>query len=127
MKPIRPINIHTKNEVLNLKEGSYYVNILGGWLIFSNGFSIKLLSELTKNQIEIKRAKWPVQDFEFGKRSKRYYEFVIKKNGNYILEFVNPTMLKVKRSNVAVFPPFSFFNKEQPNNDLSITIVKKSG
>jgi hypothetical protein len=127
MSPIRPINIHTKNEVLNLAEGSYYVNILGGWSIFSNGFSIKLLSEITKDQVDIKRAKWPVQDFDFGKRSKRYYEFVIKKKGNYILEFVNPTKLKVRGSNVAIFPPFSFFNKEKPNNELSITIVKKNG
>lgn len=102
------------------------MNILGGWLVALNGFSIKLLSQQTNDTIEVKRAKWPVQDIEFGKRSKRCYEFVIKKNGKYILEFVNPKMLKVKRSNVAIFPPFSFFNKEQPNTDLSITLVKKN-
>jgi hypothetical protein len=125
MKKIPTINIHSKKNSIMLSQGKYHIDIIGGFLIKKTKFKIKILRVSDKSLVPIKIVRFGYQGFESGKRTKRYYEFYIKKTDNYLLEFINPEKLIVKRSNVLFFP-FNFFNKIIPNKKIEIKIEIKS-
>ena len=114
-----PINIHTQGKKLNLPKGKYHIHIIGGWSVTENAFLVRFIRELDGETIHVSRASWPLQGFEFGKRSKRYFEFEIKQSGVYLVELIHPKTLVVKKSNLF---PFNLLQKPVDNATLSILI-----
>ena len=126
MKELPLINIHSKMETLSLESGKYYINIIGGFLVKKSNFKIKITKIPNKGEISTNKAKFPLQSFDYGKRTKRCYEFKINEKGKYSLEFKNSRNLVVKRSNAAIFFPFNLFNRTIPNEQIEIRIIPKT-
>lgn len=114
-----PIKITEENVSLPLKEGSYYIDILGGWKIELNYFSISLIDSKTKHELETNRIGIRVQSYKFGNKSKRIYKFKVDKAGEYRLIFRNIDSLKVKESNLFIS---SLFMKHKDVEELMIYI-----
>lgn len=122
MEPIQ-INIHTNTEIF-LKEGKYHINIVGGWKIEFNGFSIEL-EHLDRPLVVIaNRSFWPVQFFWRGRRAKRIFTFEIKEKGNYGLRFINSINLEVRHSNLRTLM-HRIFTEPVKNKNLSVVIKPK--
>lgn len=47
------INIHAQNQELTFNEGYYHLDVLGGWSVNKNGFSLLLNNKKTGNAIVI--------------------------------------------------------------------------
>jgi hypothetical protein len=120
----RPINIHSKNELVDLEPSRYRIYALGGFGVKLRQFSISFKHTETGELIQCKRSFWPVQTFAFGKRAKRIFVFDIQKEGSYEVLFENPTSLKIKHSNL---PISSIFSKPMANEEIEILISKKIG
>ena len=116
---IKPIDIYNQNTLLKLREGKHYVDFLGGWSVNTNGFRIVLKNINTGKLIKIERTFWPVQNFEFGKRSLRYFEFHIPHDDTYSMKFIGSNNIQIKRSNV---PFFSLLSSAIANMDIMVYI-----
>jgi len=117
-----PITIHAQEQKLNLPKGNYYIHILGGWSVTEIGFRIRFIRQSDGKIIQVRRAIWPINAIESGKRSKRYYDFEINESGEYCIEFINPQALVVKRSNLFLV---NLLEKPVNNELLSISISLK--
>lgn len=121
---MRPININSKGEIVNLKASRYRIYAIGGFGANLNQFSISLKHTETSTSIICKKAFWPVQAFAFGKRAKRILIVDIPKEGNYEVLFDNPETLRIKHSNL---PVSSMFRKPLTNDQIEILITEKLG
>lgn len=122
MEPIQ-INIH-KDQDIFLEEGRYRVNIIGGWGVKLNGFSIEL-EHLDRALLVIaSRSFWPVQSFWKGRRAKRVFTFEIKEKGNYEFRFINSNNLLVRHSNLRTLMQ-RIFDDPIENKNLSVVIKSK--
>lgn len=74
-----------------------------------NNFSVVLREVNGEAVIKPKVTFWKIQSFAFGKRSKQIVSFEVVKSGTYEIEFLNPSDLKVKRSNLMTLNWFQSF------------------
>ncbi|MFT6112314.1 MAG: hypothetical protein ACJAXV_001102 [Bacteroidia bacterium] len=117
------VNIHTE-KVATLKEGKYHINIVGGWGITLNGFSMEL-ENLASFTITIpRRSFWPVQSFWKGSRAKRVFSFEITESGEYRLTFKNSDKLEVRHSNLRTLM-HRLFAEPVENKNLAILLKRK--
>ena len=120
---INPINIHQQHQQLELCEGNYLIDFIGGWFVAPNDFKILLKLQGDANVVAINDLKWKVQTFEFGAKCKRFYEFKIEQSGIYTCNFENSESVEIKKHNI---PIFSFvFPKLYDNRKIMIYIYRK--
>jgi hypothetical protein len=115
----KPINILDKKQQLELPVGSYSLKVLGGWKVITNNFSIIFRDVNGETLIKPKETFWKVQSFAFGKRAKKIATVDIPKRGIYEIEFLNPSDLKVKKSNLIIL---GFFQNFIPSNEIQVCI-----
>jgi hypothetical protein len=120
---ISPINIHKQNEQLDLREGNYLIDFVGGWLIEPNDFKILLSQNNTSDLVAINEIKWKAQTLEFGTKCKRFFEFKISQSGIYQLNFENSERVEIKRFSNLLFA--IFFPKLIDNRKIMIYIYRK--
>lgn len=113
------INIHTSGEQIELSQGKYKVDILGGWGVELGSFSMKLKNSATQEEVECKKAIWPVQTYAYKKRAKRILNFKITNDGLYTIVFNRPETVRLKRSNLIIL---SLFQDPIDTNDIEIHI-----
>jgi len=116
---MRPINILDKKLQLELPVGIYSLKVLGGWKVIPNRFSVILREVNGDIVIQPKEIFWKIQSFAFGKRAKRIASIEIPKSATYEIEFINPSDLKVKKSNLLIS---SCFQGYLPSNEIQICI-----
>ena len=87
------INIYQTDKQVNLKEGTYHINLIGGWGVSLNQFKIELLDSNNKSIICYKTT-FPVQNLT-DKKTKRILSVDIKKADNYKISFKNPGSIEV--------------------------------
>ena len=114
-----PINISDKNQQLELSVGIYSLKVLGGWKVITNNFSLILREKNGETIIKPKETFWRIQSFAFGKRAKKIASVDIPKRATYEIEFLNPSDLKVKKSNLITL---GFFQNYLPTNEIQICI-----
>ncbi len=117
------INIHTKGQKLKFNAAKYHVDVIGGFDVALNGFSIALIDE-DGSEIEFSSFTLPVQSLYGWTRAKRTFSLTVPKEGVYTIMFKNPSKLIVRRSNVAFFP-LSLFNKPISNEGISVVFYRK--
>ncbi|PHQ28622.1 hypothetical protein CJ305_14020 [Leeuwenhoekiella nanhaiensis] len=106
---IGPVNILSKDRQIYLEAGKYKILCLGGWGVELNEFEIKLKEIEGAGVLNSRKAKWPVQSYVLNKRAKRIGTVEVLKSGNYILEFIHPYSLRVKKSNLFFASRFEKF------------------
>lgn len=115
----QPIDILSKNQQMDLSVGIYRVYVLGGWKVILNNFSVVLREVNGEAVIKPNLTYWKIQTFAFGKRSKQIASFEVVKSGTYEIEFLNPSGLKVRRSNLMIT---NWFQSFLPTSDIQIYI-----
>ena len=120
----KPINIHNIGTEIDLIAKDYRVYVLSGWGVDLGNFSIVFKDKETGEQIQSRKAIYPVQAFWNGKRIKKIFTIKIKRKSSYEVIFENPNSLKVKRSNLIFY---TLFKKPIPNEKIEILITKQSG
>lgn len=119
MENAHVININNTREEIELREGRYNIDILGGWGVRLRQFAISLTHVDTGQNVECKRSLWPVQTFAFGKKTKRIFTIDVATSGVYRAKFGNVESLEVKDSGLF----FSgLFQDAIPNEEISIYI-----
>ena len=121
---IRPININSKGEEINLIARKYRIYLLGGWGVNLGNFLISFKDKKTGEITKSKRAIYPVQAFSYRKRAKRILNVNITKQSNYEVIFENPESLKLKRSNLFLS---NLFTKPISNEQIEILITGQLG
>ena len=106
---IGPLNILSKDRQIYLEAGKYKILCLGGWGVELNEFEIKLKEMEGTGVFNFTKAKWPVQSYVLNKRAKRIGTVEVLKSGNYIVEFMHPYSLRVKKSNLFFSSRFEKF------------------
>lgn len=120
-KPKR-FSILDTNIVYFLKQGSYHIDVVGGFGITPNNFKLLITNSEMDHRVTIKKSKWPVQSFMFDKRTKRYCSFDIPVAGNYRIDCLHPHSLNVKKSNL---PIFSSFFRSIPTSEITLYLYLK--
>lgn len=115
------INIHSANSQIHLHALRYYVDVVGGFNVETNGFRLTLVHKETGEIVKPTKTQWPVQSIHVSKRSKRCFEFDIITPGPYTIEFSNSDKLLVKRSNLILA---LLFSKPIPNDQLAVYIYR---
>lgn len=115
----KPINILDKNQQVELPVGIYSLKVLGGWKVITNNFSVIMREIDGETVIKPKEAFCKVQSFAFGKRAKKIATVDIPKRGTYEIEFLTPSDLKVKKSNLITL---GFFQSFLPTNEIQVCI-----
>jgi len=114
------INIHSEGKVVKLVPGKYLIYLLGGWGVELGDFDILFESTETSEIIEPISVNWPVQWFYLNRRAKRLFKFNIAVPGHYLVKFINPKSLKVRRSNLFLY---SLITNPVPNPGIEILII----
>ena len=115
----KPINILDKNQQIDLPVGIYSLKVLGGWKVITNNFSVILREVNGETEIQPKETFWKIQSFAFSKRAKKIASIDIPKRAIYEIEFLNPSNLKVKKSNLLIS---GFFQNFLPTNEIQVCI-----
>ncbi len=118
------VNINTKSAKIHLAPISYYIDMVGGFSVELNGFTMRFTEVNTGTVIIPRVSNWPVRSIQNGKRSTRIFIIDALKKGEYLIEFENSNKPVVKRSYNRPFP-FSFMpNPSVPNELLYIKIQR---
>jgi hypothetical protein len=113
------INIHDRDQEIDLEIGKYKIDVLGGWGVKLGQFSILLKHGRSGQTVNCERSFWPVQSFAFDKRARRIFIANIVEAGTYKVEFGKPETLKIKHTSLF----FSgLFQAPIPNDKISIHI-----
>jgi len=115
-----PFNIHKKNQEVYLTVGIYGIHVLGGWYVSVNDFSMVFKKKNSDIIIQPKKTIWRIQSYELKQPAKKIMVLDVPYSADYIIEFINPKSLKVKRSNLFII---TMFEKELPNENLEICIT----
>ena len=94
------INIYHTDKQVNLKEGTYHINLIGGWGVSLNQFKIELIDS-NNNSIICYKATFPVQNLT-DKKTKRILSVDIKKADNYKIVFKNPYSIAVSYTHLTL-------------------------
>ena len=108
-----------KNQQMELPVGVYSLKVLGGWKVITNNFSVILREVNGGTVIKSKETFWKIQSFAFGKRAKKIASIDIPKRATYEIEFLNPSDLKVKKSNLMTL---GLFQNYLPTNEIQVCI-----
>ena len=114
------ISIHSLGAQVELDEGRYRIDVIGGWGVTLGLFSVTLTNHETV--IPSKRAFWPVQHYAHGKRAKRVLIVDIPKKDVYHIDFNRPETLQVNHHNLPFFP---IMERTVPNQGLKIRITRQ--
>lgn len=104
---------------MELPVGIYSLKVLGGWKVITNNFSVILREVNGGTVIKPKETFWKIQSFAFGKRAKKIASVDIPKRATYEIEFLNPSDLKVKKSNLITL---GFCQNYLPTNEIQVCI-----
>ena len=113
----KQININSTDVQIDLEKGKYRIDILGGWGVTLENFSIAIKDTETQHVINCEKTIWKVQSFAFRKRAKRIFVVQVPRSAKYEIIFEQSESIKVKASNLYFS---SFFKKPLPNKDLEI-------
>lgn len=116
----KPIHIIDDKAQIEMAEGIYSLKVLGGWKVNANSFSVLLREVGAGIEIKPQNVFWKEQSFAFGKRAKTIARFTIPKRANYEIMIINPTELKIKKSNLILLSSFQHY---VPTNEIQICIV----
>lgn len=92
------ININTIGEQISLSKGQYTIDIIGGWGIKLNDFSIQFQNIKTEEFCTATRSSWPIQSYWHERRCKRISNIYINEEGLYEVVFSNTDSLVVRHS-----------------------------
>jgi hypothetical protein len=113
------VNLHGEGQVMLLEAKRYTVDVLGGWGVKLQDFSLRFKNIDNGEVVVCRKATWPVQRYRFNKRSKRTLAFEIRNAGSYLIEIENPASLNVKYSNLFFR---SMFESPVPNSKIQLYI-----
>ena len=113
------VNINSTGRQISLAKGKHTIDLVGGWSVKLNGFSITLKNIKTKETIESTTSYWPVQSFYNGIKCKRILNIQIEENGLYEIVFTNADKLIVRRSSLFMH---RLFADPVSNENLEILI-----
>ena len=92
------ININSIGEQIGLGEGKYKINLIGGWGIELNEFSLAFKNIQTQELLIANRSFWPVQSYQENRRTRRIMIVNINQEGLYEVIFTNSDKLIVRWS-----------------------------
>ena len=113
------INIHKKNELVELTPGICKIDILGGWNVKLGDFTISLKNINSKETLHARKV-ISVQSYIQKQKAKRIFVIDILQAGTYEVEFIKPETLVVKYSNL---PIIGLFSKKLLNQNLKVSFT----
>ncbi|TCI93049.1 hypothetical protein [Tenacibaculum sp. M341] len=93
----KPININTKESLVNLSMGIYNVYIIGGWYVDLGKFNFYLNKTNNGDIIKPKKTFYTGNLYYKNQRAKLKFSFEIKKGGKFRVNFENQNSLIVKK------------------------------
>lgn len=124
LKMIKPINIYSKDKVVNLQQRRYRIYALGGWGAKVNDFRIIFINTSTNETFESTKAFWPLQTHSYNRRAKRILIVDILQEGIYKVIFQSPESIELKWSNLFLI---NRIHSKIPNNEIDVLITTKLG
>lgn len=118
------INIHSNETKIHLAPVLYHIDIVGGFGVNLNDFSISFIESKTGKILFPKEARWSVQSLDDA-RKVRILDLNVDEKGEYIIQFSNSKNVIVKKSRLMSFPFSLLPNKTVLNSDLRITVYRK--
>ncbi|SHK81124.1 hypothetical protein SAMN04488007_3898 [Maribacter aquivivus] len=118
---LKQINIHNKGEVVILTVGDCKVDIIGGFYVQLGDFLIMLKNLKTLEIKKFRRVCIKVKSWHlFNQRSIRIFNIDIMEPGEYLIEFIKPEQVLIKRSRL---PILNLLKEPINNKNLEIGLI----